>query len=302
MRIWNGEKLGLFITLDTETTVRPFTETPDLVTVQYATDKEQGYIRLKDVNNFFKVNDKSHFIFHNLAFDWDVLVKSHGIDFHTLLENGQLHDTMLLYKLLHLATEGFVPMKASLAHCVSTLLGHELDKDDSIRCEFGQFLGKDIEDIPEQFLTYGLEDVIYTHKLFMYLTRQEPLASSQTNLSEQIQIAGSIALNHIYKNGIGFDLEAARVKYNTLSKELLSLSETLATYGWVRGNKGIKERFDDIIRFLNLDVPTTDTGNFSTKEEDLRDYKGNHFVDTYLEFITIEKTLSFIKEIVKAHS
>ena len=39
-------------------------------------------------------------------------------------------------------------------------------------------------------------------------------------------------------------------------------------------------------------------GEYSTKEEDLNQFRSNRFIDTYLRFIRIEKTITFFKDLV----
>lgn len=299
MKIWSDEILDLYIAVDTETEVVPFTQTPDIVTMQ-AYDGEEGYyIPIHKIERFFEVNSQSVFIFHNLAFDFDVLGKAVNNKFYLdrFLDKDKLRDTMLLYKLWHLATVGFVPPKSSLGFLAKELLNMELDKDEDIRCNFAQFKGTPIEDIPEEFLEYGLDDVRATYRLYIYLSTRIGTLGNKQRLSEQIQIAGSIALNHIYKNGIGFDLKSANKKLEDLNKVLTQLTDQLAMYGWVRGVKGSKDKFASIVKMLGINLPKTESGMTSSKESDLAAYRSNHFIDTYLSFIELEKLSTFIREV-----
>lgn len=295
--IWNDEYLGLEIAVDTETTVVPFTETPELVTFQVFNGISAYYVSLDRVPAFFAKHPSSIFIFHNIAFDWDVIEQNCNMSLHSILEEDRFRDTMILYKLVHLAVEGFVAPMASLKHVAKELLQVELEKDDAIRMTFDQFAGMDIRDIPEAHLKYGINDVIVTYQCYERIMQIVAGLGSETRLSEQIQISGSVALNHIYKRGIGFDLCRAKAKLDELNVELEKKIDILATYGWVRGVKGTKERFDELIKYFNLDVPKTESGNFSSAEDDLVQYSDNHFVSTYLEYINLEKMSTFIRDI-----
>ena len=294
--IWTYQHLGYTLACDTETTIAPFTDTPDLITFQVYNGEEALFVRREDVARFFEVHDKSIFIFHNAPFDIDVICKHLGDRnyFHDILESDRLRDTLLEYKLLKLAENGFVPGKASLDAVYKEYFNQELDKNEEIRCTFDQYMDTPIESMAKSHQAYALQDAIATYKIYKRMEGDIKKRSPGQRLSEQINLAGALALNRIYKRGVGFDLDAAKLKLEEFDIKLEHLQKILATYGWVRGQKGIKERYDSIIDFLGIDVPTTDSGNYSSKEDDLIPFKGNHFVDTYLEYIHYEKLRTFI--------
>jgi len=301
IKFWDGEKLGMYVAFDTETTVMPFTTTPDMVTLQAFDGASTVYYVSKDkVWSFFEMHKDAHFIAHNAAFDMDVICKVVGdrTFFHSWIEAHRLWDTNILYKLVHLAEIGWVPYKSSLDLITKLLLGVEIEKDDEIRLEFGQFLNTEISAIPKPFLIYGAIDAIATYQCFHILFNRCKATGSTTALSHNIQIAGSLALNRIYKRGIGFDLERASTILTGLNASLSANAETLSMYGWVRGQKGIKDRYEYIVRdFLKLDLPLTEDGSISSKTEDLLPYTGNHFVDAYIEYSEIEKATTFIRNL-----
>ena len=118
---WDGQKLGATISVDTETTFVPFTETPDCVTIQaYDGSDTVYYVPTKQFYQFYYLNYDSHMVFHNFPFDCDVLCKleegnSHVENacknnlFHKKIENETIWDTSILFRLLHLATIGYIP-------------------------------------------------------------------------------------------------------------------------------------------------------------------------------------------------
>lgn len=298
--IWDGHThLGYTIAWDTETTVVPFTETADLVTMQVCNGEEALFVRLDDVNTFFKVHASSILIAHNCAFDIDVICKFLGDRnyFHNKLERDLLRDTMIEYKLVRLAYTGIVPMKAGLDLLYSELIGKTLDKNEDIRLTFDRYLNQPVENISKEHANYALQDAVATWEIYDYLIEKVNKLSAKDRLSEQIQIAGSIALNRIYKRGIGFDLDSCASKLEEIDSHLNKCSSILASYGWVRGQKGVKDRYDNVIKYLNINIPKTESGNFSTKAEDLEEHRGIHFVDTFLEFMEYEKLASFIREV-----
>ena len=47
----------------------------------------------------------------------------------------------------------------------------------------------------------------------------------------------------------------------------------LATYGWVRGEKGNQKRYNGVMDYLGLQaIPKTPTGDYSMREEDLKPF------------------------------
>ena len=162
----------------------------------------------------------------------------------------------------------------------------ELSKDKEVRTRFDQFQDKKIEEIPREFLEYGARDVIATYEAFFKLKGLIDRIGSASCLSHQIQLAGSIALNRVYKNGIGFDHKSSKEYLINIYKEMEICQDILATYGWARGVKGARELFNQVIMRQELtDLPLTSEGDFSSKEEDLKYYKDNRFIETYLKFI-----------------
>ena len=296
--IWDGEVLGRHISLDTETDVQPFTETPDLVTFQ-AFDGDRVYlVRRQDVNKFYLTQSDPIFIWTNFPFDCDVICKHEGDRnyFHEQINEDRIRDIQLLYRLLHLATVGWVPHRYSLATLSEKLLGVEIDK--SRQCNFAQYLGKEYEDMDEADLEYGAIDVVAAYHIYHRLIPMIKETGSSTLLSHQIQLVGAIALNRIYKRGIGFNLEGAQAKLAELSGAMKRESALLSTYGWVRGLKGVKEQYERIVRdYLHLDLPLTEDGSISSKAEDLEPYRHEPFIDSYLKYHDLEKSKSFIDKL-----
>lgn len=302
IEIWNGEDLGPIIAADTETTMVPFTETPDLITFQAFDGTRLFYVRTNDVRKFLEQNAKSNLVFHNAPFDIDVLCK-HLDDknyFDSWIKNNRMWDTQLLFKLLHLAVAGYVPplKQTSLAAVTKKLLNEELDKNEEVRHSFGDYQGKDLERIPDHFLAYGARDVLATFYVFHNLRSGISRTGSNTQLSHQIQIAGAVALNRIYKNGIHFDLGKAETILADINRKLTLQRDILALYGWSRGFKGSKEAYERVVgSHLALPLPRTEDGSISSKAEDLEPYRHHQFVDAYLKFHELEKESTFIRDL-----
>ncbi|MAV64732.1 MAG: hypothetical protein CMG00_06030 [Candidatus Marinimicrobia bacterium] len=298
IKIWQGELLNSVIAIDTETTYGSFTETPDLVTFQAFDGVSPIYVRNTDVLDFLKLHKKHTWLFANASFDLDVLEKAVGWNFYEQIDNNGVYDVLIMYCLYHLATMGSVPFQYSLAKITHQFFGIELSKDNEIRTRFDQFQNQKIEEIPKEFLEYGAKDVIATYEAFIKLNKLINELGSASCLSHQIQLAGSIALNRVYKNGIGFDHESSKEYLNNIYKEMEICQDILATYGWARGVKGAKDLFNQVIVNEELtNLPLTSEGDFSSKEEDLKHYKNNRFIKTYLKYIGLEKSTTFIREL-----
>ena len=298
IKIWNNEILSDMIAIDTETDIRSFNETPDLITFQAFDGKAIYYVERRRIDAFFVLNYKVTIIFHNASFDIDVIEKASAMGFHDHVESEKIYDTSIMYRLLHLAEKGWVPHKYNLAMLTKEYLGEELNKDDAIRLNFEQFRDVPIIDIPMEYLEYGARDVVATYYLYRKLLAGIERTGSSTCLSHNIQLAGDIALNRVRKRGIGFNLTKARDMLKGLQNAMYGHAEMLAVYGWVRGQKGAQNRYERIVRdFLKLDLPLTEDGSISSKEEDLSPYNHIPFVKAYLKFHELEKQTTFIREL-----
>lgn len=300
---WSGEHLGQILAVDTETDVRPFYEIAELQTMQVYNGKAVYYVMERDVYEFYIVHEASIQIMHNAPFDLDVIstliCKDRSFIYH-FLDRKKVFDTNILYKLWHLAHIGFTPKRSSLAHCCSSLLGIELDKNTDIRCTFEQYKNVPISEIPVEHLEYGAKDAVATWDLyFVLMSRIKQYDTYNTLLSYDIQIKGAVALNQMYKNGIGFDLEQRDVWLQDMDKKLQIEADILASWGWVRGKKGIKEIYENIIDYIGLRnvLPRTEDGSISSKAEDLEKYNDSPFISSYLRFHELEKATSFVRDL-----
>jgi DNA polymerase I-like protein with 3'-5' exonuclease and polymerase domains len=301
---WNMEKLSGVIVIDTETDVRPFFQTPDLCLFQaYSIGDKNAYIvPLNKVRLFLGKHSSNILVFHNAKFDLDVISKfleSRAFSYD-LLDEERVHDTSILYRLWHLAVVGITPKKYSLAASCKHLLNMELDKDEAVRCTFDQYKGQVVGEIPMEHLEYAIKDVLATADLYSFLMpRIKMLDKKDTLLSHSIQIKGDLALGHIYKNGIRFNLKDRDTWLSKTLQQMSVYENIMATWGWVRGYKGNQDRFELILKRLGVadKLPVTESGKISTKSADLEPFKNIGFIDAYLSYMELEKATTFVRDL-----
>jgi len=299
IQFWQGESLGSILAIDTETTIAPFTETPDLVTFQVFDGESLYYVDRSLVGDFLKKHVTRTLVFANAPFDVDVLRKFME-DKYLLkeqIERDRIFDINIMYRLWTLAVLGDVSRKYSLAHICRELLGEDLDKNDSIRCNFEEYKDVKLEQIPLPFLEYGAKDVLATYYCFIRLRLEISKLNTSTMLSHHIQLLGALALNRMYKNGIGFDEARAQKLLTELNSKLEVLHAKMSAYGFVKGIKGNQAAYNYVIEFSGLPLPKTDQGDYSMKESDLEKYSDNPFIASFLDYKRTEKTTFFIRKL-----
>ena len=101
IQFWQGESLGNILAIDTETTIAPFTETPDLVTFQVFDGESLYYVDRSLVGDFLKKHVTRTLVFANAPFDIDVLRKFTE-DKYLLkeqIERDRIFDVNIMYRL-----------------------------------------------------------------------------------------------------------------------------------------------------------------------------------------------------------
>lgn len=306
---WNGEKLGPCIALDTETEMITHPSHVPRLVISSVYDGEQAFlVKNQDLSAFLGYHLMSTLIMHNAPFDLAVISKFLGSkDIYKHVEEDRLWDTRIMYQLIKLAKTGQSPQKNSLALVAKELLDFHLDKDSTIRCNFGLYINEDesidYASIPSEFLNYALKDAVITHYVWLKLMTEIQSLEQQysvegTGLSHKIQVLGAIALDDIQKNGIGFNLAGKELRLEALQAEISQHKILLEQHGWVRGKKGIKKIFTEITTGLGINLPKTASGMTATDSDTLADYKDNHpFIESYVKFHELEKLGTFIREI-----
>lgn len=302
IKVWEGEKLGSNIAIDTETNYASFSSRDHrMITCQAYDGKDTVYfIQKKHIMRFMNLHKKSNIIMQNAPFDVGVLSKLTGMDtWFNLYDNEQIWDTKILYILYTLAVTGQASKKSSLKLICEHLLGRDIDKNHDIRTGFEEFENTPIMEIPEAYLRYAAEDAIHTYDAYFKLRNLiREHDKYNTVLSHHIQVKGALALDDIHKNGLGFDLEAAKLRLSELDEQIYGLKQRLAMWGYVQGRAGITEDYERIMKHIGLydKLPKSKkTQKVTSKSSELEPYSDYPFVSDYLKFEELHKLTTFLR-------
>jgi hypothetical protein len=293
---------------DIETTMIVGQEVPKYV-LGAASDGNRGYfLLLGHVPDFLAAHWEEQIIFHNCAFDLAVLDKTlcllgKSLDVYDLVDRHQVWDTMLLHRLHGLCTLGHTYQgkgQSTLEKCAQLYLNVVLPKDvkdqdgDDVRTSWGKWLGRPPGVIHTDYLEYLRADVLATVGCFQYLLPRirDALGSAQDAFgyvdgawlerqqarfgpqTHHLQVMAHVALTENGRAGFGLDQANRNELLSSAEGILQELRESLRLGGYLEGEKGCDKALQAIIRRTlqenpDLEVPTTDTGKYSTKEEHL---------------------------------
>ena len=189
-----------------------------------------------------------HLIFHNFAFDYGVLCAADPTLLAPLdaaVEAGRVHDTMYLDTLLRLATGEFdAPVRAPETGTWSTpdvrsrpldtlayvYCGRHLDKDPAVRLAYGQFLGRPLVAMPEQFKEYARQDAAATLDVFLEI-RERLDKFGLGDASESYQVKCSLVCADMDQRGLHIDRALASQLYTRFASDLRPLQAQLVRDG-----------------------------------------------------------------------
>ncbi len=315
-RVWvpaDGKVINGPFTLDTETTKidadRP-AHIPALV-LGVAFNGTQGwFIVAKDMPAFLASHSTNQLIFHNAVFDLAVLQANQSWqatgfhnDIYDRVEAGRVADTLIMARLIVLATQGHSAInQCSLEYCAKLYLGLTLPKDtkapdgELIRETFGRFVGKPVERILPAYLQYAAGDSVATWLLFQKLKALLPTIKDHAHvafgyvgphwldeqwkkhgpLTHNIQLKASIVLNVISRTGVLVDQARRAEKVAALQKVVEETRKTLALTGLPAEGKGssaaLRMRIEKLAKAdHNIQIQRTETGKIATDEEQLKE-------------------------------
>jgi hypothetical protein len=217
------------------------------------------------------------------------------------VDENRVWDTMLLFQLLALGTDGgFAGGKgqATLERLAKKFLGVELPKDvldahgDPVRLSYAKWLNRPPGEIAEPYLRYLALDVIATLRLYVRLRKK--LAAvlrasvgtygfvSRSWLREQVgkfgpqthhlQLKAAVALDAVSANGLCVDQARRAPLAAQLEAEVGGLKKELAAHGYLAGGKGSDKALQTILARVErtaskVRLPRTGTGKYATSRE-----------------------------------
>lgn len=270
-----------------------------------ASDGKRGVLLNREtVLPFLLAHTGASIICHNAAFDLCVTQRLIGnrLDLYALVDEGKVWDTLVLKRLLSLATEGHTALgEAGLANCVKDHLGLDLNKavtdggGRNVRTGFAQFLYQPITAITADYLRYAAADSLATWHLFWALNRrirdvlrgsaevfgfvdQEWLRDRIQRfgpLTHHVQVKASIVMDVLRRNGIGVDPVRSAQKLAAVRADKAHYELCLRERGFPLGGEGAGKAMQatlDRFHAQNPDVElrrTSKSGKWSTAKEDL---------------------------------
>lgn len=326
-----GRVFGGRFAYDTETTRidddRPYL-TPHLVLATACDGRKGVLVPRAQVPAFFEAHAGQGFVAHNAAFDLKVTQAAlgDGVDLYDLVERNKVWDTMILKRLLSLATAGHTARgEAGLDDCVQAHLGLALPKGlvdadgNDVRTGFGRFLGRPLAEVPEVYLRYAAGDPMATWHLFRELNERikEELRNASKvwgyvddewlkesirrfgPLTHHIQLRASIVTDVLRANGIAIDQARRAEKLKLVEAIRDEAGEMLRRSGYLVGEPGNNKAMQSILAQFAREHPevelalTASGEKYSTAEEDLAPLASEgEFFAAYARFKAADKLVS----------
>lgn len=235
------------------------------------------------------------FVFHNFAFDYNVIAKADadlGAAFRKLVNRGRVIDTKDREVLIKIA-EGrdtynnrYLNAGTGLAVLAHKRCGIKLDKDETVRCGFDQYVDAPLEKIPTKFLEYAATDAYATLAVAAaqepHMERLHARGEASTYpvfpdarerfglLGERVQAKGALALAWLEHHPVRVDLAEVERQRRAIWAEYQDLEERMISYGWARRTpktkqfkmsfKAIREVLAAYAKDHGLTPPLSDTG------------------------------------------
>src|SRR5262245_55643193 len=220
-----------------KTRISPFGY-PDLVISTFCGDNKVEIQAARGAEQTLRavLESSHHLIFHHCAFDIPVFLKAFPHLSSLIVravDQGRIHDTKIMEVLLQIArgsralNQKQLLLYPTLEKLALKRAGMVLNKDDSIRLGFGDYLGRE-ELLPASFLDYATSDAIATYRVFASQWAEGTLYSASEYasgpllpnalerfglLSETIQVKAALAFAWLEQFPLRVDLpQLGRVK------------------------------------------------------------------------------------------
>ena len=331
---WNGQKLGKYIALDTETTLIDGADHVPRLCMVSMSDGEWHYVaeptQLSQILEHH-LKGGGHIVFHNVAFDFWVIDQYLSINGKVSARNwlwhavdqGRVHDTMILAALVTLAQSDNDRM-LSLADATKRWCGYALEKD-VYRLRYSEIRNVPWNEVEHGFFEYAVSDAIATWQLFTKITHAAKaicdgysLPRSHGFLTESIQVKAAIGLSRIKQNGMRVDLDRLvllRQEIDAVISELVNKMREIEPAIWkvhlknskaiinqttgipIMDEKVLRERLESIALAHDLNIPRTRTNKISASVgECWTEHQGlDLFVEAFCKFKGFTKLRAFFK-------
>lgn len=173
-----------------------------------------------------------------------------------------------------------------------------------VRVSYGNFLREDLtvdySSMEQEAFWYAGVDVIATYEIaqrLIYKVKQLcqlENAPAEKLLSHDLQLQSAVALDNISRYGFYVDRKKLIEVKTPLVEELKKHLQVLEKYNY-RPGTGSNARFQELVEEYKLKIPKTEkTGKFKTDADSLKKYRDVEWVNSYLEYQTTNKLLSFL--------
>jgi hypothetical protein len=265
---------------------RPYL-TPAYVIGAVCDGRRGVFVSRANLKAFFEAHNKSAMIMHNAAFDLKVIspLLQPDVDVYRAVDDNRVWDTMILRRLLSLATAGHAARgESSLADCSREFLGALLAKEEvdaggqQVRRGFGQFLGQPPAAIPVPYLRYLAQDALATWHVFHELQQRIKAVLQGSHvvwgfvntapdrvwggvsdtwlrdvirrfgpLTHHIQLRAGIVMDALTTNGVGVDPSRSAEKARQVRAVLEECQERLRRRGYLVGERGSDKALQSIL-------------------------------------------------------
>ncbi len=223
------------IAIDTETELIRGFDVPKIALISVSDGLLHRLIKPLDLQAFIDKHSEAHFVAHNAAFDFEVIRAAlrDPLDWIEVVDQGRLHDTMILDALIRLGRDDSYPQNRDLGTLAKIYLGLQIDKDDPFRLRYAELIDKPWELADRGFFAYAIKDAIITRKLWEVLsaiaTKLIKPFQSQISpgaeqsfglLTESLQVKAAISLGAIERQGIALDQRQVAATKAKLSQEV----------------------------------------------------------------------------------
>ena len=321
-----AEPLPEPVAVDTETEIiseDPAAPPPKLILGVAYSQGRGYYISPEHMADFIHAQKSKLLVFHNAAFDLEVIEKATGLDMAWLVDQDRVADTFILERLLSLATTGISETYPTLQELARRYAGLEVNKDEDIRTGFSQYAGRKVSAIPTPSRVYAAADAIATSKVYEKQLERLPAirracCSAYGYPGEELineawekygpltlftQVKASILASYMTRTGIGSATDRAEELIEKLDQQITEAGQLLRAGGLPvalpgetepRGQKKTKTAVLDYIKereaawldeeLIEELLPRTETGKIKSDKEARLDWPADPVVTAFEKF------------------